>query len=194
MIGLNRAVLALLILFLFGCLNKENQQKEKPTDISSEIDKLKTTELQKKYLEGIYALDQKVRTDGIVIETKFGYDSKESRKVEEMILEVDEVNLIKITTYLERYGHPKIDSHGELASLAPWLVIHHSSSQFEARRKFFNVLYKAYLDKDIEGSTFAFYLNRMYNLESGKRLDISGPFTEQMEIDTLLKLLEITID
>jgi len=156
----------LVILILNSCFQEKSKENSNiDLNFKTEIEDLKTVEKQIEYLEDIYRLDQKVRTDETKILEKYGYDSKEFNEAWIKINKTDNINLKKIETYLEIHGNPSILEHGKFACGAPWIVIHHDSNVDGARRRNFKYLYNAWKNKDLGGGPFAFYLNRFYALE-----------------------------
>jgi len=185
-------IVSLIFLMLIGCKTKTSDSSEDNSmNLTKEIEALDSIEKQRKYLEAIYTIDQKVRKDATKILQQHGHDSKEHNEAGLKMNETDKINLDKIETYLRLHGHPTIEKHGDKACGAPWVVIHHSMGGTDSRRRNFKYLYKAWKDKNIDGGQFTFYLNRFYNIESGQRLDIIGSFTEKFEVDTLISLLNL---
>ena len=174
-----------LLIFLSAC------QTDNRT-IEAEVKGLSTTTQQKAFLEAIHDLDQQVRNDESEVLREFGYNSDQHKEAIATIMKTDQVNLEKIELYLELYGHPNIAQHGQHASSAPWVVIHHSSGETNSRRRNFNHLHEAWKKGDLDGGQFAFYLNRFYEKEFGGRLQIEGGFTEEFEMDTLITLLKLS--
>ena len=182
----------LSLIFFSACKNDHQRTSEKKELIfQREIEGLDTPEKQKAFLEVIWNADQKVRADETTSLQQFGYKSIEHQEAILMMQSVDKINLKKIEWYLELYGHPSLAKHGRKACKTPWVVIHHSSSAFDARTRNFKYLYRAWQNKDIDGGQFTSYLNWFYQYENGNRLDLKSPYTEEFEIDTLLKLLDL---
>jgi hypothetical protein len=169
-----------------GCKNTV----EKTASINNEIETLTTPELQRQFLEKIHNLDQKVRKEETSILQQYGFNSEEHQKAIQGVMETDAENLQKIERYLDQYGHPKKDVHGEMATNAPWLVVHHASG-ISPRFRNFKYIYMAYRNNDISDNAISFYLNRMYAIQFGNRIEWEGAFTIEQEIDTLIKALDL---
>ncbi|MBK8626757.1 MAG: hypothetical protein IPN86_14690 [Saprospiraceae bacterium] len=161
-------VLFITFIFLI-CSCKE----EVVYNYQAEIDQLSTYVKQSEYLEKIYHLDQNIRNE-----------NKSDLK------EIDDVNLAKIEAYISKHGHPSLKTHTKEATIVPWIVIHHNPSK-ETSKKHFKTLYQAYKKGDIDGGDFTMYLGRYYSVVNNKRLDLESPYTEEFEIDTLVKALDL---
>ncbi|MFK7807525.1 MAG: hypothetical protein AB8F74_06925 [Saprospiraceae bacterium] len=177
-------ILALCI-FIIACSNISDADM---ISIKTEIAKLKTNDEKTAYLENIHLLDQKVRTDEDTVLATYGHGSKEYKDHWKFINQTDELNLAKVEAYLAAFGHPKKSELSDQAVHTPYIVIHHQSTA-EPRRRNFQYLEDAYKSGDLDSGAFAFYLNRFYEFEFGHRLEMKNPFTEEIEIDTLVKAL-----
>jgi len=181
--------LSFVILLFNSCAPTNSNIDTTSSTFQIEVASLDTKEKQKIFLEEIYRMDQKVRTDETAILQEFGNDSKEHQAAWVTINKTDDDNLEKIELFLNRYGHPTLQDHGKKAVGAPWIVIHHTSKKGPRRRNF-NYLYGAWKAGDLDGGRLAFYLNRMYARENGgTRMVMKNPFTEDFEIDTLMEVM-----
>lgn len=178
-----------VILFV-GCNN--NSEKDKKS-IRQEVNELITVDKQKLYLEEIYHLDQKARTNRQALEAEHGYMSEKVAVAVKKIMESDKINLLKVNQYLKTYGHPSIAEHGKKASMAPWIVIHHTAS-IEVKENYFNYLYQAYKNKDLKPGSFSMYLNRWHTEKFGERLSLPNPYREEEMIIALIDKLELQIN
>ncbi|MCP3930903.1 MAG: hypothetical protein GY705_17590 [Bacteroidetes bacterium] len=180
----------LLFFALFTILSCKNSSVE-IVDYSQEVSQLSSLKEQSEFLEKIGVFDQKVRRDETEALQKFGHNSKEHQESLISMMEADNQNLAKIEAYLNVYGHPTIEGHGKDAARTPWMVIHHATGGVEPRTRNFKYLYEAWKNEDIRGVEFTFYLNRMYDIKFGKRLELKNPYREEFEIDTLIRSLEL---
>ncbi|MBK6667644.1 MAG: hypothetical protein IPG48_16230 [Saprospiraceae bacterium] len=89
---------------------------------------MSTYKKQSEYLERIYNLDQNIREEGANILQKTGDRSIEYVNNRDSTMRLDEINLAKIETYLAKYGHPTSKTHTSVATMTPWLIIHHNPS------------------------------------------------------------------
>lgn len=97
----------------------------------------------------------------------------------------------KIEQYLQKYGYPNIEEHGEDATFAVWMVIHHAPFESEARQRNFKYIYEAWKKKEIKGGDLTFFLNRMYDFRFGHFIKWDKNFTEEIELDTLIQSLKL---
>lgn len=174
----------IILCFFVSC------KEQKVDGIQGEINQLTTYEMQSKFLEQIFDLDQKVRNDKTTIEQKYGRQSKEYKNALDIFINADNINLTKIEAYLEKYSYPSIKTHTEKAISAPFFVIHHKPSK-DTSTKHFKTLYKAYKKGDLDGGLFTLYLGRFYDVMHNTRLDLVSPYTEEFEVDTLIKALDL---
>jgi hypothetical protein len=180
-----KIVILLSISFLlFSC------KEEVVYNYQAEMDQLSTYVKQSEYLEKIYNLDQNIRIEGADLLQKTGEKRIEYKNNRDSMMKLDVINLAKIETYLAKYGYPSLKNHTEDAVLTPWLVIHHNPDK-ETSRKYFKTLYQAYKKGDLEGGAFTLYLGRFYSVFYNKRLDLESPYTEEFEVDTLVKALDL---
>ncbi len=94
------------LVIVIGCTTKEDS-------ILVEVSALTTNKKRQAFLEKIYKIDQKTRKEVQKIEVQHGYDSKERKEALQRTIEADQLNLQKIALYLEKFGHPTIEEHGE---------------------------------------------------------------------------------
>ena len=180
-----KIVILLSISFLlFSC------KEETIHNYQAEIDQLSTYVKQSEYLEKIFNLDQNIREEGSDLLQKTVAGSKAYKNNRDSMMKLDVINLAKIETYLAKYGYPSLKNHTEDAVLTPWLIIHHNPDK-ETSRKHFKALYQAYKKGDLEGGAFTLYLGRFYSVVYNKRLDLESPYTEEFEVDTLVKALDL---
>lgn len=179
-----KVLFVIFIILIFSC------RKEAVHNYQTEIDQLSTYIQQSEYLEKIYNLDQNIREEGSDLLQKTGAGSKAYKNNRDSMMKLDVINLAKIETYLTKYGYPSLKNHTEDAVLTPWLIIHHNPDK-ETSRKHFKALYQAYKKGDLEGGAFTLYLGRFYSVVYNKRLDLESPFTEEFEVDTLVKALDL---
>lgn len=178
-------ILFFIFFFLVSC------KDENLTNYQNEIDQLSTYKKQSEYLERIYNLDQNIREEGANILQKTGDRSIEYVNNRDSTMRLDEINLAKIEAYLAKYGHPTSKSHTSVATMTSWLIIHHNPST-ETSKKHFKTLYQAYKNGNLEGGAFTLYLGRYYSIVYQQRLDLQSPYTEEFEVDTIVKALGLS--
>jgi len=177
-----------ILLFLgLGCKDVSDQT---PANFMYEIDALADEVSKKEYLELIFKKVQDVRQGDSEIVAKYGIDSEEYQAHIETMSIQDVENLAKIEYYLKKYGHPHKKEVGELAVVTPWAVIHHSG-MYEDRERNFQMLHKAYLQKDLDEGKFSMFLDRMYRFKYGERLDMGSTYKEKDRIERLIKELKL---
>ena len=181
-------LLVLISIFLFAC---NEEVGEVPNTYINEIKALTTNDLKKQYLENILVVDQSIRGDeDEELRAQYGRNSKEYRAYQEEQWRVDSINLNKIEKYFEVHGYPAKEL-GEDATLAPWLVIHHANS-YDVRERNFEILYKAYLNGNINASLLSGFLKRLYFMKFLKDAYLTSPFIAENEVELLIGELELT--
>lgn len=178
-----------IFFFLIAC----NSQSSPPMSIQDKVAALRTPEQQTEFLEGIYDEDQGVRKRETEILQKVGHESNQYRQNEEEAMQFQAMHLEQIEHYLSIHGYPSLQIHGEKAAMTPWLVVHHSIDSSSARQKYFPFLYTAWRNGNIDGGQFTLYLNRFYRIVHDSRLDLENPYTEEFEVDTLMKALGLQV-
>lgn len=189
---IGKIIFAFTFISMLGCSGQMNQSYKKTNGIEYEIQQLETADSKKAYLEKILEDDQAVR-DGeksAELMLKYGKDSEEYMEYVKAQWKQDEINLQKIETYLRKYGYPKKDKLGKDAAIAPWLVIHHSTDT-GVRNRNFEILYKAYLSRDIDDTAMAMYLGRTYEFTFKERFRMESPYKSEDEINQLIEKLNL---
>src|SRR5690606_18869385 len=85
-------------------------------------------------------------------------------------------------------SYPKKVLFGKDERVVPWLVIHHSTN-ISVRNRYFDILYNAYKDGNIDETAFSMYLNRTYKCTFGEDFDMKGNFSSDIEISSLIEKL-----
>lgn len=158
--------------------------------IKEEIASLNTSVRKESYLLYINRLDKEPRIQEETVLESFGYDSDEYKVIQEKINRTDIENLIRVEYYLEKYGYPDADSIGGLAVVTPIFILQHSPS-YEKRAEYFDMIYQAYEDKDIDADLLVIYLDGLYQLKFNEFLKIDGPYQPVEKVAILLKKLEL---
>ena len=182
-----------LSLFLFaavyGC---RIEQKNADTALDAEIAALDTPHKLADYYEAVRNADQSVRTAEQQALQQFGYESPQYKAAYETMRQTDRTNIRKIEKLYALYGYPTVNTLGDAAASAPWLVIHHAD--LEPRRRNWPMMREGYKVGAIDDNAMSMYLNRTYAMQnSGQRLRMQGKFKPKDEIDSLLKLLNLRI-
>lgn len=159
--------------------------------IDKEVSALNTIKKQTLFLEDIGKLDQDIRAELDTQISAFGYESDEHLVALQQMKKIDQINLSKIESFFKYYGHPRLQEHGKDATMVPRIVVHHAPTETNPRRRNFKYLYTAFKNGDIDDGELTFYLNRMYHIAFGRRIDWDGPFTVQDELDTLFTALDL---
>lgn len=186
-----KIITAITLIIICSCTGKDENNEYLIREIEKEIQKLDKPSKRINYLEGILKDDQKVRNSEKSAElvVEFGIESSEYMEYTKEQWKQHKINLIKIEKYLEIHGFPD-KQMGENATLAPWMVIHHSQG-YETRERNFSIIYEAYLKGNIDESEISFFLGRMYEIRNGKRLKMENPYKLLDEIDQLIKELNL---
>lgn len=173
-------IIFLSIMFLHACKGPSKEQV-----IEKEILALDTDDKRKDFLEAIYDKDQGIR-DGLTT----------SDEDNQKLMKVDASNTAFITKYLDIHGYPNRDTLSIKSAATPWLVLHHYGGldHIVVKEKYFPFMWQAYKTEQIDGGSMAFYLYGLYRSRMGKRFDMPpGPFRQEEELDTLIKLLELPL-
>lgn len=118
-------------------------------------------------LDMIYRNDQEYRQQIEEVEKTYGHDSKELKKLWEVINRNDSLNLIAVEQIIEKYnGWPPLDSTKARGSSAMFLVIQHSDKA--TQEKYIPLIRQAVKDGKVKGSQLAMLEDRLA-LAQGKR-------------------------
>lgn len=183
-------VYVIIIFQLLGCKDKEREVMT--YEIEDVIEHLTSIEKKRLFLEKVYEDDQNVRSSETLqdIITNHGNNSPEHIAYTKKQNKQDHINLEKIERYLNKFGHPDKASFSENAVLVPWIVIHHSTT-YEVRERNFKYLYKAYKKGDLSVNRLSFFLDRMYRIKFGERLDMGSSYKEVDKITLIINTLNI---
>jgi len=165
--------------------------KKEEINVAKEIAELNSTSEQEIFLERIHKTDQNIRNgESSEILLKYGKNLKEMQKFYKKMDSVDQLNLKRIDLYLNKFLYPDKQRFSQNANIVPWLVIHHSSD-IETRNKYFQILKKAYLNKNINSNQFELYLGRTYQMKTGKYPTQEGAYKSEDKINRLIKELRL---
>jgi len=180
-------LLTVSVIIIFGCNSKLNTDH---SNIKEEVSKLVSPDDKRNFFRQILEDDQKVRDSEKAAELmlKYGNNSKEHREYTKAQQKQDEINIKKIEAYFEKFDYPLRVKLGRDAAMAPWLVIHHLTDT-GLRDKHFEILYKAYLNGDIEDTQLSLYLDRSYNFIFGERYQMKSPYRSEDQINILIEKL-----
>jgi hypothetical protein len=117
-------------------------------------------------LDSIYIEDQKYRKELNPISKKFGWDSKEVQAHWAIINEKDSLNLIIVTSILDKYGWLGEDVVGSQGNNTLFLVIQHSNQSIQ--EKYLPMMQEAVKKGNASGSSLALLEDRVA-LGQGKR-------------------------
>ncbi len=185
-----------LLVISIAMLSCENEPKEYiPSmtfhrQVKEEIGSLDNSLRKESYLLYINRLDKEPRIQEETVVENFGYESEEHKTIKEKISRTDIENLIRVEYYLEKYGYPDADSIGGLAVVTPIFILQHSPS-YDKRASYFEMIYQAYLDKDIEPDLIVIYLDGLHQLKFNEFLKIDGPYQPIEKVNILLEKLEL---
>lgn len=117
-------------------------------------------------LDSILTEDQKYRQQFVLIENQYGIKSKEKTDLINTIKKQDSINIIKIISFLEKYGWLGKDEVGENGNLCLFLVIQHANLQ--TQEKYLPMMKAAVKKGKASGSNLAFLEDRIA-LRQGKK-------------------------
>ncbi|MBK8887806.1 MAG: hypothetical protein IPN46_15200 [Saprospiraceae bacterium] len=72
------------------------------------------------------------------------------------------------------------------------MAYHSPQPKYGNFKKHFKTLYQAYKKGNLEGGAFTLYLGRYYSIVYQQRLDLKSPYTEEFEVDTIVKALGLS--
>ena len=117
-------------------------------------------------LDSIYKEDQKYRLQIDQIEKKYGWESNEMKAHRKIINEKDSINLIKVKSFLDKYGWLGADVAGNQGNSTLFLVIQHSDQG--TQEKYLPMMREAVKNGKATGSSLALLEDRVA-LGQGKK-------------------------
>ena len=189
-----------ILIFIAACSKPVpdlNSYYEPNTVLQSKIDQeiavISNAGKLQEYLENIKQVDQQYRKEEVDILDQYGHGSDEHKVIMEKINQVDAENYFRIEAVFKTFGYPNIDSVGEEAAMAPWIVIHHSPI-YEHRIKHFQMIYGGYLNGHLSEDAMELYLDRTYKMKFNKMFKMPSPYRVNSKIDTLVKVLNVKVE
>lgn len=117
-------------------------------------------------LLSIFDDDQNIRRQYMAAQEKFGYESSQVDSLENIMMHIDSINLIKVTEILDKHGWVGPDKIGESANQTLFLVIQHAD--LETQQKYLPVMREAVKNKAANSSALALLEDRVA-LGEGRR-------------------------
>ena len=93
--------------------------------------------------------------------------------------------------YLSLYGFPTIEDHGEDLVKIPRKILVDKKPNLESLKRYLPYFYEGYQNGDFSEWAFVLYLQNMHQYQFGDILRLENPYTEKMQLDSLLKILNI---
>lgn len=156
----------------------------------SAIDTLASEESKKKFLVDIYRLDQISERD---VKTALEYYGNGSQIHNEKAMVYEDAksrNAARIVTYLQQYEYPQASVFGEIAANTPGLIIA-NYDDLNVKMSLASKFAEAHKNKNLNSFVYVKFLNSAYRLKYGKSIELKSPFTEEKEIESLIKALDL---
>lgn len=142
-------------------LHNKKKWKKLVTQMQQNKDKIEANydKPLKAKLESILASDQGIRRQWSKAEKEFGMESKQADSVSKIMHYTDSLNLIEITSILDKYGWLGKDKVGEQGNMCLFLVIQHSDLQ--TQKKYLPMMRDAVKNKKAKGTALALLEDRV---------------------------------
>ena len=153
----------------FIALHGGKKWKKLVTPMQKEVDQIEVNydkPLQAALLQ-IGEDDQKYRGQLRETAEKYSRDSREKQDLWKIINETDSINLIKVTTILDKYGWAGVDKVGEEANKTLFFVIQHSN--LATQQKYLPMMREAVKNKQTNGHLLALSEDRVALGEGGRQ-------------------------
>ncbi len=141
-----------------------------------------------KLLTIIYKNDKAVRQYQDSVRYASGFHSTEDLMAIDSVFKMDTMLTARIVSYLGTFGYPELETYGEIPTLTPWMILHHSKNE-KVKRSNYKILYKAYEDENLEQRRIIEYLEDLYELKFQKQFH--SYLRDQARIKELEGLLEL---
>jgi hypothetical protein len=119
-------------------------------------------------LDAVYDNDQKYRLVLDSVVKKYGYDSKESEQIGQLMSKADSINTAYVIRFFEKYGWLSPDEIGLKGERTLCLVVQHST--MEVQKKYAPVMKKAVLAHKVEPAWYAILEDRIAVREGRKQV------------------------
>ena len=154
--------LAVTIGLIYSCKNnlKSSSQLQKEDLITRNLDSITKT------LEIVYEDDQSLRKEYQKVEKEFGWNSQQAKDLWAKQEILDSINIVKVTSIIDKYGWLGINEVGENGNSALFLVLQHSD--LNTQLEYLPVLEKATEKGKATKSELAYFKDRVL-LRQGKK-------------------------
>jgi hypothetical protein len=120
-------------------------------------------------LDSVFVNDQSDRDKIDEIEKKFGHNSTEMKRLEANMHIKDSINLIKVSSILDKYGWLGSETIGDRGNITLFLVIQHAES-LKVQEKYLPLMRVAVKDGKAKGSNLALLEDRVALGEGKKQM------------------------
>jgi hypothetical protein len=117
-------------------------------------------------LDLIFKSDQSIRNDFQVFEQRYGRNSDELLKLYDEMQIIDQINSVKVTRILDKYGWIGTDKIGEQGNATLFLVIQHSD--LSTQDKYLPIMRRAVKENAADAGSLALLIDRV-RLGHGKK-------------------------
>ena len=154
--------LAVTIGLVYCCKNnlKSSSELQKEDLITRNLDSITKT------LEIVYEDDQSLRKEYQKVEKEFGWNSQQAKDLWAKQEILDSINIVKVTSIIDKYGWLGINEVGENGNSALFLVLQHSD--LNTQLEYLPVLEKATEKGKATKSELAYFKDRVL-LRQGKK-------------------------
>ncbi len=181
----------LFILCFLSCESLDVSPHQKQ-EIEKNIKALQTHDDKETYLNFLFQEDQRLRQGQYsqILVQNGGRKTKELKEFVRKQMRLDLLNQARAEKYLEIHGFPAPGQFNEIASSAiPTIVLH---SSYKVSKRFYPYMLEAYQTGQMDASSFAGNLHRMYETKHGQRYQMkSGTYKPEDEIVALIVALKL---
>jgi len=122
---------------------------------------------------------------------QFGYKSKAHNLALRKQKKVAKESLHEMEEYLRLYGFPTIEEHGSDVVEIPRKIIVDRANNLETLERNLKYFYVGWKKGDLSDWAFLRLMQSMYSYKYGDILRLENPYTHEIQMDTLQKILNI---
>jgi len=150
-----------------------------------------STESQCHYLQNLQDQFNEAFEESDKALRQFGYKSKEHNLALRKQTKVAKESLLKMEEYLRLHGFPTVEEHGPDFVEIPRKIIVDRAPDLETLESNLKYFYTSWQKGDLSDWSFLRFMQSMYNYKYGDILRLENPYTHEMQMDTLQKILNI---
>jgi len=150
-----------------------------------------STEKQCHFLQTLQNDYQQAIENADKAEELYGYRSKAHNLALRKKYKTIKQSIHKMEEYLNLYSYPTTEQHGPDFVEIPQQILLDNGPSLQTLKRNLSHFYAGFKNGDLPDWVYVRYMQKMYQHQYGDILRLENPYTTQMQLDTLQKILKI---